>query len=348
MQRRQLLIFSGSVGGFALAACAHQVLKPVSVTSTAAFSTPVKEKVRIVVISDLNSQYGSTSYEPEVDRGIALIPNWKPDLVLCGGDMVAGQKSTLTEAQIQAMWAAFDRHIAAPLRRANLPFGFTIGNHDASGALSGGKFLFALERHLASAYWKTPEHDTGLNFVDRAGFPFYYTFLQNEVFYLVWDASTHVISSDQLTWAEKSLESKTAKTAKMRIAIGHLPLYGIAIGRDRPGDYLAEAEKLRTLLERYRVHTYISGHAHAYYPGKRGQLELLHTGALGSGPRRLLDSDLPPRKTLTVVDIDLASEQTIYTTYDMKTLSAIDIQSLPRFIMAPNGKVFRRDIPSVS
>ena len=56
-----------------------------------------------MVISDLNSQYGSTNYEPEVDRAIALIPDWQPDLVLCGGDMIAGQKQSLTESQIQAI-----------------------------------------------------------------------------------------------------------------------------------------------------------------------------------------------------------------------------------------------------
>jgi len=48
------------------------------------------------------------------------------------------------------------------------------------------------------------------------------------------------------------------------------------------------------LLERYHVH--ISGHHHAYFPGHRGQLELLHTGALGSGPRPLLNSNLAPQK----------------------------------------------------
>jgi hypothetical protein len=134
----------------------------------------------------------------------------------------------------------------------------------------------------------------------------------------------------------------------MRLVIGHLPLYGIAVGRNRPGDYLADAEGLRAFLEGYQVHTYISGHAHAYYPGKRGQLQLLHAGALGSGPRRLLNSEQAPRKTLTIVDINPNQQETVYTTYDMKTQEAINITSLPPLIMAPNGQVLRRDIPSVN
>lgn len=307
-------------------------------------ATPVRGDIRIAVISDLNSQYGSTTYEPEVDRAISLIPQWKPDLVLCGGDMIAGQKTSLTQSQIEAMWQAFDRHVTVPLRQANIPFGFTIGNHDGSGARSQDKFVFQSERELAKAYWQNPNRNTGLQFIDRSGFPFYYSFEQNGIFYLVWDASTANIPSEQLSWIEKSLASPTAQKAKMRMAIGHLPLYGIAVGRDKVGEYLANAEQLRSLLERYRVHTYISGHDHAYFPGKKGQLQLLYAGALGSGPRQLLNSNLSPTKTVTIVDIKLDSELTTYTTYEMKTLDAIDLTQLPSAIAAPNGTVLRRDV----
>ena len=297
----------------------------------------------MVVISDLNSQYGSTSYAPEVTKAIALIPDWQPDLVLSGGDMIAGQSRSLNRAQLQAMWAAFDRTIAAPLRQANLPLGFTMGNHDGSAALSpGGSYIFAQDRQLATSYWN--QQNSNLPFVDRAQFPFYYTFAQNDVFYLVWDASTAKLTPEQLTWVEQSLASPQAQAAKLRIVIGHLPLYGIAVGRNKPGEYLQNAEKLRSQMERYRVHTYISGHQHAYYPGYRGQLQLLHAGALGGGPRPLEGSDRSPQKTLTVVDIDLASASTTYTTYDMKTLQVIDQQQLPRQISGHNGTVYRQDV----
>ncbi len=255
---------------------------------------PVRGDVRLAVISDLNSAYGSTDYEPQVDRAISLIPDWQPDIVLGGGDMVAGQSPSLSPEQIKAMWEGFDQHIGAPLRKSKLPFGFTIGNHDASSALAvSGKFLFQKDRSEADAYWNDPKHDPGLQFVDRAGFPFYYTFQHKNIFYLVWDASSSTISPEQIAWAEKSLASDVAQTAKMRIAIGHLPLYAVAIGRDEMGEILADADKLREMLERYHVHTYISGHHHAYYPAHKGNLELLHTSALGAGPRPLLNSNLP-------------------------------------------------------
>ena len=101
---------------------------------------------------------------------------------------------------------------------------------------------------------------------------------------------------------------------------------------------------LQSLLEKYGVQLYISGHHHAYYPGKRGQLELLHAGALGSGPRKLLNSNLPPQKTLTILDLKLSSITLVYTTYNMKTLQVIDIKTLPEKITAPNGIIWRRDL----
>ncbi|KGF71457.1 metallophosphoesterase [Neosynechococcus sphagnicola sy1] len=364
LSRRQFLVMAGSASGLGLAFLSQRLFAQGNAPPTPAPVTPVspptpmtesvgpaglfapqRGDVRIVVISDLNSQYGSTDYEPEVDKAIALIPDWKPDLVLCGGDMVAGQYPSLTKPEIQAMWAGFDRHIGAPLRQAQLPYGFTVGNHDASGALAiGGQPLFAQERDLATAHWNDPRHDPGIPFVDRAGFPFYYTFEQKQVFYLVWDASTSIIPQAQLDWAAQSLASPAAQKAKMRIVIGHLPLYAVAVGRDELGEILARAEELRSLLERYRVHTYISGHDHAYYPAHQGKLQLLHCGILGSGPRPLLNSHLPTEKTLTVIDIDLNAESTTYTTYDAVNLQVVDFKKLPRLIVGPNGRVLRRDI----
>jgi hypothetical protein len=319
---------------------------PEAESTTEGLYNPPRGDVRFVVISDLNSAYGSTDYEPEVDQAIALLPVWQPDVVLCSGDMIAGQNLSLSSEQIRAMWAAFDQHVAAPLRQSSIPFGFTIGNHDASGAQSsGGSFLFQQERDLAREYWNDPTHDPGVRFVDRDEFPFYYTFESGDVFVMAWDGSTATIPPEKLDWVERTLASPQAQQAKLRILLGHLPLYAVAIGRDAPGEVLSNADELRAILERYNVHTYISGHHHAYYPAHKGDLQLLHTGVLGSGPRALIDSDLPSPKTMTVVDINFnAPDRTTYTTYDMQTLQPLAIDRLPRFLAGHNGMVLRRDV----
>jgi 3',5'-cyclic AMP phosphodiesterase CpdA len=308
--------------------------------------SPPRKDVRLAVISDLNSAYGSTDYDPEVDKAIALLPFWQPDLVVCSGDMIAGQSPALTPEQIKAMWQAFDDHVAAPLRQQNLPFGFTVGNHDASSATGvHNQFLFQQERDLAAAYWAELDHAPGVTFIDRTDFPFFYTFEQQGIFFMAWDGSSSRIPPEKLAWVEQALASDTAQQAKARILLSHLPLYAVAVGRDGPGEVLENADQLRVMLERYNVHTYISGHHHAYYPGHRGQLQLLHTGILGSGPRPLIDSRLPPWKVITVVDIAFDDPNlTTYTTYDIQTLRRIEYEELPRFIAGHNGIVLRRDI----
>ena len=303
---------------------------------------PPRQDFRAVVISDLNSQYGSTEYEPEVTQAIALIPQWQPDLVLCGGDMIAGQKASLTESQIKAMWAAFDRHIAAPLRSYGIPFAFTIGNHDGSGAIKNQNFIFERERALAKAYWQPQQ--LGLNFVDRANFPFYYSFQINGIFFLVWDASTQNISPQQLDWVQQSLDSPAARQATAKIVLGHLPLYPIASAKNKPGEYLTDGNQLRSLLEQNQVLLYLSGHHHAYYPGKIGSLQLLHAGALGQGARQLIGSDLLPQQTITVLDLELDPFQLTYTTYDAKTWEIIALEQLPASISGDYGSIIRNDL----
>lgn len=311
---------------------------------------PARGDVRFVVISDLNSAYGSVVYDPEVDKAIKLLPFWQPDMVLCSGDMVAGQDPTLSDARLKEMWAAFDRNVASPLRQMNLPYGFTLGNHDASSALGvTGQFLFQRERDATAAYWKEPAHDPGVNFIDKTDFPFYYTFEYQDIFFLVWDGSSNHIPAEKLAWVEKTLASEKAQSAKMRLLIGHLPLYAVAIGRNEAAEVMENADELRAMLEKYKVHTYISGHHHTYYPAHRGKMQLLHMGILGSGPRPYIGSEQAPRKSLTVVDVKFASpELTTYTTYDMQTLQVIQNEELPRMIVGVNGLVMRRDVQDIS
>jgi hypothetical protein len=111
---------------------------------------------------------------------------------------------------------------------------------------------------------------------------------------------------------------------------------------------LQEPDSLRRILERHRVDTYISGHHHAYYPGRRGALELLHTGALGQGPRPLLESSLPPQKTVTMLDYYFRADSISYSTYAVGAgggLRLVDIAELPPVIHGINGHVVRRDLP---
>ena len=309
------------------------------------YFAPPRGNIRFIVISDLNSAYGSTDYRREVIEGVNALPGWQPDMVICGGDMVAGQSINLTATEIDAMWAAFDDKILTPIRTTGLPYALTIGNHDASGYKDeNGEFFYVLDRQVTTKFWEGHKTDTNLTFIEASGFPYYYSFKQNDIFFLIWDASTANVPPEQIAWADRALATPEAQSAKLRIAMGHLPLYAVSQRRDRAGEYLNQADELRALLERHNVHTYISGHHHAYFPGKNGNLNMLHLGALGSGPKSLLNTTDAAFQTLTVMDIFLDTASTTYNTYNMSTRQVVDPQSLPRLIVGPNGRELRQDL----
>ena len=305
---------------------------------------PLRGDVRAVVISDMNSRYGSTEYRTEVLEGVALLPEWQPDLVLCAGDMIAGQSVALTRLEVDAMWTAFDRQILTPIRDMGYPYAFTLGNHDASSYQYQGDYVFAIDRAAAADYWAPYVDQLDLQYEDKGQFPFYYSFKQNDVFYMIWDASSANVPAEQVAWADATLASEAAQTAKLRIAIGHLPLYAISQGRDRSGEFLNNGDALRELLERHAVHTYITGHHHAYFPGHMNSLDLLHCGALGSGPRTWLNRTDAAFQTLTVMDIFFDSGEVAYSTYNMNNKQLIALEQLPRQIIGPTGRVLREDI----
>jgi 3',5'-cyclic AMP phosphodiesterase CpdA len=310
------------------------------------FPAPEAPPLTVAVISDLNSAYGSVEYEPRVGKIMdRIVDDWKPDLVIAAGDLIAGQQPALSDERVSAMWAAFDAVVGRRLREAGIPFGTTIGNHDGSRYPA-----HARDREFALRHWRNPAHSPLLAFVDSTDFPFNYTFRQNGLFVLVWDASNEEIarSPSQLRWIEGALASREAQDAGVRIVLGHLPLYAVAEGRNRAGEVLAEPDSLRAILERHRVHTYVSGHHHAYYPGWRGSLELLHTGALGQGARPLIGSEEEPFPTVTLMRIWPARGLVTHSTYRVSVagtdLEPVPDSSLPPRIDGFNGHVQRRDL----
>lgn len=293
--------------------------------------------MRVVLIADLNESYGSTYYEKYVDSTLTYIEKWQPDLVLCAGDMIAGQSLALSEEEIRAMWAGFDETIGQPLRNMEIPFAFTLGNHDGSG--SGN---YDHERNLAKEYWS--EYLPDLDYIDYDYFPFYYSFTFDDLFVISWDASNHLITQEEIGWIEEQLSQELAKGASKRIILGHLPLYAVAEGRNREGEILKNADDLFEIMKRNNVDYYFSGHHHAWYPAEKEGLKMIHSGAQGSGPRPLIGSDLPPHRTITLLERENGSSTFRITTFDLENnMELISPEELPAVIEGINGKIERYD-----
>lgn len=303
--------------------------------SVGAQSPQEEQGMRIVLMADLNESYGSTQYGEYVDSALVWVEKWQPDFILFAGDMIAGQSLELSEEEIKAMWRGFDQTIGMPLREMEIPFAFTLGNHDGSG--SGN---FDHERELAKEYWSP--HKPDLTYVNNDHFPFYYSFKHEDLFVISWDASNHEIEKEEIEWIQDELRREEAKNASLRLMLGHLPLYAVAEGRNREGEILKDTDELFEVMKRNNVDYYFSGHHHAWYPAEKDGLRMIHSGAQGGGPRPLIGSDLPPRRTITLLERQPGSSSFTITTFDMENgMKEISPGELPDSIEGINGKIDR-------
>ncbi|EAQ68326.1 calcineurin-like phosphoesterase family protein [Synechococcus sp. RS9909] len=328
LRRRQLLQLAAAGAGSGAWWLLGQQQQP---ATAAPNRTP---DLRLGLISDLNASYGSSSYIPQVNQGLRQLLALQPALVVCAGDMVAGQKRGLSAGQLDGMWEGFARTVLAPIRQAGLPFLPAVGNHDGSPG-------FEADRAAVRRFWTPRRQALGLRFVDAGDFPFHYSALQSDVFWLVWDASASRIPASQLSWARQQLTSPEARQARLRLVVGHLPLVGVSQGRDRAGETLDQAAAVQSLLEQGRVQAYISGHQHAWFPARRGQLDLIHLGAMGSGPRRLLQGNIPPQQTYTTLDIHWGNSSLVETTYAVTSGQPVAWSRLPATLMGRAGGLNR-------
>lgn len=289
-----------------------------------------EREIKIALISDLNDAYGSTTYSPQVAKSIRFIADNSPQLVLCAGDMVAGQSSKIATDTIPLMWNSFDLSVLRQISDSRALFAFTFGNHDGAGQ------RFTHERQAAISFWQ--KNSPKLDYIDNSGFPEYYSFEFGNLYFAVIDASSANLKNEQTRWLQKQLVSKPARDARLRIVMGHLPLYAISDGRNKAGDVLNNADNFFELLENYGVDYYISGHHHAFYSSKKGNVKFISAGCLGGGPRRLVGSAQKSVKTLTLLSLFPEDKEFKLQTFDMTSEpKEISIQELPSSISGFNG-----------
>lgn len=287
--------------------------------------------LKIMVISDLNSSYGSVTYSAEVDAVMNEMAQIKPDIIVCAGDMVAGQKASLTEENIQAMWQHFKEKILIPVSTSGIPFGFTVGNHDASPS-------YKTDRRLANKFWKDHVALTNLTFVDSTHFPFYFSYVKDQVFFMSWDAAASKVNSEVFDWIKRQSAGTAFRKARLRILMGHLPLYPIVDSKNKPGEVIAAADSTLSFFRDQGIDLYISGHQHAFFPASKGGVRLLNAGAIGDGPRKIIGDSRPAQKTYTIIEVPIKrSKKFTYRTYSPISNQLVDAKMLPDSVIGFNG-----------
>jgi predicted MPP superfamily phosphohydrolase len=247
-------------------------------------------RLRVAVLSDLNSRYGSKRYMPAVHAAArALVERVRPDLVLITGDMVAGQKSGL---DYRGMWNAFHASVTDPLLQAGIPVAPTPGNHDAAPG-------FAAERKHYVAQWRDPNRSARVEYLDDSNYPLHYSFEHGGVFFAAVDATAvGPLRGRQHDWLDEQLGRTQAG---VKIVFGHLPIHPFARQRER--EILDDGE-LEQILRRHDVSAYVSGHHHAYYPGAVDGVRHVAVPCLGAGARALIGRSQRSAAALLVIDID--------------------------------------------
>jgi hypothetical protein len=272
-----------------LASAGGRLLRPLS--SVAAGDQKI---LRVAVISDLNHSYGSIGYDPPIHRAIKRIVALQPDLVLCTGDMIAGQRTAprLKQDRLQSMWRSFFQAVARPLAKAGIPLAVTPGNHDASASPG-----FRLERRVYRQQWD--RHRPQLSLLPGGDYPFHYAFVLKNVLFISLDVTvTSPLKEAQRTWLAELLAGGAKYRA--RIVLGHIPFAPLTVGRERS---ILRDPDLEQLLVDSRVTLYLSGHHHGYYPFYHKGLHCVGQAAIGSGPRRLIGTDKRSPRAITMVEI---------------------------------------------
>jgi hypothetical protein len=328
-----VLLAQVAVAGTAAAPKTAQSAKP---GTRVAAKKPAKSKLRIGVISDLNSAYGSKTYLPEVRGAVdALIHRVRPDVVLITGDMVAGQAAGLAYGD---MWRSFHKTVTGPLTAAGIPVAPAPGNHDASGYA-----VYAGERAEYARQWTSAERVPAVEFVDRSHYPFRYSFQKGGVFFVALDATMPgKLTSDQRAWVDSQL---TSSKVKLKIGYGHLPLHPVAHGR--LSEVLGDRELEASFASR-GLTAYLSGHHHAYYPGAASGFLQVAMPCLGGGPRPLVGAGRTSPKALVVIDVEDGRVTRVDALESPSFSTSIDRTRLPKRIVHGAHRLERDDIAGLA
>src|SRR5690606_29751583 len=119
--------------------------------------------------------------------------------------------------------------------------------------------------------------------------------------FISWDASSATIQPEVLDWMRGQLRSEEAKSARLRILLGHLPLYAIVADKNKAGEVIADADRTLEFFREHRIDVYISGHQHAYFPHIKAACSCSTPAALAVARVRYWDTMKRRRKPMRLL-----------------------------------------------
>ncbi len=307
------------------------VLILLSMASSTAFSA--EQHARVAVISDINGRYGTSQYHLRVAAAIGRIIALQPDMVISTGDMVAGQQPNpkLSRRQLETMWENFHKQVREPLQRAAIPLVMTPGNHDAS-AYPG----FELERQIYGEYYQA--HPPVFSPHEGGNYPYHFSTTIGGLNLISLDATKPgPLPDTQIAWLENQFISGP------NIVFGHLPLQPVSIGREKD---IIQDDRLEALLRSHDQSIYLSGHHHAFYPGRRAGINMVSMGNLGGNLRRLVGTQISTGFSFTILDYNDTGLAQVSRYVGPDFMEEVTHTLLPPSIGRGEQKLQRLDLPA--
>lgn len=257
------------------------------------------KSLKIHAFADMNIDTSGTYANATISIVKSMISR-QPAAILGVGDYIDGEKKSLSDSTYVNMWNQFSKKVLSFMRDANIPFLATPGNHDA---------YYAQERRLYDSFWG--KNKPNVEYVDDDNFPFYYSFIKEDVFFVSLDDANYSKLTNrtaQLNWLKEQLSSSRAKGARARVVYGHIPLYsivsssansstvysnGVLSGERRTNGSLT----LEAILLSHNVDLVIFGHSHGFYSGHYTypdgkKLKVVSMPCAGSSPRYLVGTSI--------------------------------------------------------
>ncbi|ASD63285.1 metallophosphoesterase family protein [Bdellovibrio bacteriovorus] len=253
------------------------------------------KSLKIHAFADMNIDTSGTYASATISIVKSMILR-QPAAILGVGDYIDGEKKSLSDSTYVNMWNQFSKKVLSFMRDANIPFLATPGNHDA---------YYAQERRLYDSFWG--KNKPNVEYVDDDNFPFYYSFIKEDVFFVSLDDANYSKLSNrtaQLAWLKEQLSSARAKGARARVVYGHIPLYSIVSSKANSSTVYengvlagerrtAGSNTLEAILLSHNVDLVIFGHSHGFYSGHYTypdgkKLQVVSMPCAGSSPRYLV------------------------------------------------------------
>lgn len=255
--------------------------------------------LKIHAFADMNIDTSGTYASSTISIVKSMIAR-QPAAILGVGDYIDGEKKTLSDSTYVNMWNSFSKKVLSLMRTAGLPFLPTPGNHDA---------YYSQERRIYDSFWS--ENKPNVEYVDDDNFPFYYSFIKEDVFFVSLDDANYSKLSNrtaQLNWLKAQLSSARAQGARARVVYGHIPLYSIVSSKANSSTVYengvlsqerrtAGSFTLESILLSNKVDLVIFGHSHGFYSGHYTypdgkKLQVVSMPCAGSAPRYLVGTNI--------------------------------------------------------